>query len=534
MGPSALLREIRFSLSHLTVEPIGFLVFFGWSFANTFQSPYIYRKICQVYYAADSSVNCSFLVDGNVEDSVQMRNAEWSIFIVLSFLIPVIFADIIIGSFGDRHGRKLPLLIAIVGVGISEYGYLLTLSSISTPFWTILIFGFFAGLTGYISIIPMTCYAYLADVTEEPHLLTLRAGIYSAIQTTASGLGGFLAAAFASVLTVSIAIDVELVLLLLSCFYVLYRIPQKPGLREIERKTRKVAPIVSKTVTRSNNNNEEKKKAVGKSGFDYIAEWTKRAVELLVEGVKVLVQPREGHRRSFILISMAALVVCYTTAIETRTSGIIYSFVFRRTDDGSLAWSLRNLGLWQGFGYLMWLAGDSDALMYIANAAGLFSGLALPAVAGFLIQIVPMSEIGRVFSLFAIGADLSCLLATVIYSNIYRATVSWSASFVWFLMSGVQFIAVLAILWVHVLSRRQGMGASRVQPITSVRHAISRIGEESHANDLEMMKERERKEKSKIVRSIASVAERMESANSPSLWESSEDLRRVDRNISFY
>ena len=51
-----------------------------------------------------------------------------------------------------------------------------------------------------------------------------------------------------------------------------------------------VAPIVSKTVTRSNNNNnEEKKKAVGKSGFDYIAEWAKRAVELLVEGVKVLV-----------------------------------------------------------------------------------------------------------------------------------------------------------------------------------------------------------------------------------------------------
>ena len=49
----------------------------------------------------------------------------------------------------------------------------------------------------------MTCYAYLADVTEEPHLLTLRAGIYSAIQTAASGLGGFLAAAFASVVIIA-------------------------------------------------------------------------------------------------------------------------------------------------------------------------------------------------------------------------------------------------------------------------------------------------------------------------------------------
>ena len=42
--------------------------------------------------------------------------------------------------------------------------------------------------------IPVSCNAYLADVTEDPKLLTMRSGIFSAFQMLASVIGAFSAA----------------------------------------------------------------------------------------------------------------------------------------------------------------------------------------------------------------------------------------------------------------------------------------------------------------------------------------------------
>lgn len=40
----SVLLMVKFSLTSLTVEPIIFLVYLGWVFGNTIQSPGLYRK----------------------------------------------------------------------------------------------------------------------------------------------------------------------------------------------------------------------------------------------------------------------------------------------------------------------------------------------------------------------------------------------------------------------------------------------------------------------------------------------------------
>uniref|UniRef100_A0A1I7WJ91 MFS domain-containing protein n=1 Tax=Heterorhabditis bacteriophora TaxID=37862 RepID=A0A1I7WJ91_HETBA len=375
---------------------------------------FIYRYlICEIYYGDDNSVNCYQIANHDIEDIVQQHSAEWTLFSVVAYLIPALFSDTILGAYGDRYGRKLNILLGLAGIALSEYGYLLTLSSAATPYWTTLIFGAVSGMTGYIAMIPVSCNAYLADTTEDTDLLTIKSGIFSAFQTFGSVAGGFLAAGFADYIRIPAAIDFELLLFLIAFLYTLWRIPQKPGLQEIDRRAQVQAV---RAVTYSNNDR--------KSSVQNMKNFFNELMNLLKSGFITYTKKRPGHRRAFIFIAVLVLMLNYTTSVETRTSGLINSFVFRRTDEGSLAWTTEELGYWNGSGYLMLLFGtlsglllfkkvlklrettiiligllsstirtiiigysSNDWMMYLANAVGLFAGLIQPAVVSFLTQV---------------------------------------------------------------------------------------------------------------------------------------------------
>uniref|UniRef100_A0A914UM40 Uncharacterized protein n=1 Tax=Plectus sambesii TaxID=2011161 RepID=A0A914UM40_9BILA len=125
-------------MKHVTVEPIIFLIYLGWVFGNTLQSPGLYEKVCRMYYSDEVGVNCKDLsATHDIEDRVQSRSAQWSLYNAISYLTPAIFADTILGAYGDKHGRQVNILLGIAGIAVSEYGYMLTLSnSANTPYFT--------------------------------------------------------------------------------------------------------------------------------------------------------------------------------------------------------------------------------------------------------------------------------------------------------------------------------------------------------------------------------------------------------------
>jgi hypothetical protein len=84
--------------------------------------------------------------------------------------------------------------------------------------------------------IPVSCNAYLADITDDPELLTIRSGVFSIAQTLAQVIGG-VAAALCYGMLIAIAVDIELLMYLLAFFYTMWRIPQKPATRfELEKR----------------------------------------------------------------------------------------------------------------------------------------------------------------------------------------------------------------------------------------------------------------------------------------------------------
>ncbi|CAJ0938230.1 unnamed protein product, partial [Mesorhabditis belari] len=428
-------------------------------------------------------VDCYDINNNTIEDSVQQRSAEWTLYNSLSYLIPAIFADTLLGAYGDRNGRKINILLGITGLLVSEYGYLLTLSnSAATPYWTTTVIGVFTGFTGYVAMIPVSCYAYLADISNGPTELTLRSGIFSVLQTTASVLGGLLAGLIHDHIGISTAIDIELAFIALGFIYTLVRIPQIPGLQEIERRIR-VTTITSLSSVR---------KLRGFLG-DVVA--------LYKECIYTYRRPRVGHRRAFMFITVIVLMLTYTTQVETRTTGIgsvINNFVFRRTENGALGWDSEDLGYWNGMGYMMLIVGTifglvvfkkaldfrettliligivsstlrtiiigvavSDWMMYVANVVGMFAGLVQPAVVSFMTQVVASSEIGRTLALFGIGVDAAFILTAALYTNVYRWTViaflrSDMDAWVYFLLiAALLNNGFLAMLWVYCKQRKE-------------------------------------------------------------------------------
>jgi MFS family permease len=125
--------------------------------------------------------------DDDMEISVQRHVAEWCLFNALAYLIPALFVDIILGAYGDKYGRQINILFGICGVALSEFGFLLILSeTIHAPYYISPAFGLIAGMTGYITMLPVSSNAYLADITDNSDLLTIRAGVLSASQSLAT------------------------------------------------------------------------------------------------------------------------------------------------------------------------------------------------------------------------------------------------------------------------------------------------------------------------------------------------------------
>ena len=70
---------------------------------------------------------------------------------------------------------------------------------------------------------------------------------------------------------------------------------------------------------------------------------------------------------------------------------------------------------------------------------------------------MPNEEVGRAFSLFGIGGDFAFILTNVVYSLIYRGTVSFFPGFLFLFITFIQLLLILLMLWVHFMAIKEGV-----------------------------------------------------------------------------
>ena len=70
-------------------------------------------------------------------------------------------------------------------------------------------------------------------------------------------------------------------------------------------------------------------------------------------------------------------------------------------------------------------------------------------------QIVEPDEIGKIFAIFGIAADIAALIGSTLFSTIYYATEDMYPALIFWILVCICAILFVSVLWVHVIFARE-------------------------------------------------------------------------------
>ncbi|XP_020603497.1 solute carrier family 46 member 3-like [Orbicella faveolata] len=123
-----------------------------------------------------------------------------------------------------------------------------------------------------------------------------------------------------------------------------------------------------------------------------------------------------------------------------------------------LKWSDFSIAIFGAFiatGFYPFIGFSSNRwMMFVGGLIAVGAGIPPPCLRSIISKQVESSELGTTFALVASLEVLDTLLASIIFNNIYSATVEWLPGFCYFLMSGLNVIAIFLLTWLYMLEQR--------------------------------------------------------------------------------
>ncbi|CAB3400965.1 unnamed protein product [Caenorhabditis bovis] len=384
---------------------------------------------------------------------------------------------VVYGAYSDHRGRKLPLLIGIVSVLVSNLMNFLMYNektdlSLHYTYATAAV----AGILGDF-LLTMSCVnAYVADEFEDKIQLSYRMVVVSILFS----FGSFLSSRFVRHLIDWTSKPVVMLIAeggyLLSFVLALIILRQKPprdrnALIKYEDNTSDVSQLPIET--------EES-----------LAVLIKRSFLSLYDSAKIFVAPRDGHGRLFLYLCFGAnfldqfvwgeekgLLGTYVrlppfnwntktyasyrswrpiVQIAGMTIGVtFFKRLCKLRDTVIIVFAILSMA---GCVLMIGLA-QASWMIFASLAPGSLHGLLNPMSYTFLSCIVETDEIGKVYAVSSIAQKLAGIAQSLVLQNIYIITVDWYQGFVWLLMALIAFIAAGVYSVVHIVAKKENIGS---------------------------------------------------------------------------
>lgn len=182
-------RNHRFDMKTITVEPVMFLYMFAnFTMFLTLQA-FIYDKVCYLNFNETVCSNLNNKTFKKEEDFVQKTTSHWVLYANLSMGVPALLSVIMfVGPWGDRVGRKIPIMLSLFGSVMSTISAILNSIFMSAPLPYILIGSLLNGTCGGYLAALMSMYAYIAHVSTTANK-TVKIGILEAMIFLSATLG---------------------------------------------------------------------------------------------------------------------------------------------------------------------------------------------------------------------------------------------------------------------------------------------------------------------------------------------------------
>ncbi|XP_071476151.1 proton-coupled folate transporter-like [Diadema antillarum] len=159
---------------HVTVEIMVVLVTAALAALSAVKTQYIRQRISDTYNHAGVNLTdgdlCSSNGTGDVQEKIQEETAQWLAAIPSAAAFPEVFSTLLIGTLSEQYGRRLAILLPIVGALFNSIALLLVVY-LELPIVVLLVEILVTGFTGNIALFLAGCYSYVADITNEKQRL---------------------------------------------------------------------------------------------------------------------------------------------------------------------------------------------------------------------------------------------------------------------------------------------------------------------------------------------------------------------------
>lgn len=413
--------------SFIVVDIVFFLYKTGESMLDATTRPYLIRAVCYEMFKDESARNETTCMNLDqypiLEDYIQSLSGDYLIYYRLLLNIPAIALSLFCGSYSDRYGRKIPILLPSLG---SVFAVMLYIASNMVPEHRIaLILGGSAlqGFFGKSSVITMAVNSFVFDLSEAGDR-TRNLGKLLAMNFFGLFMGSLLSGIFQDVLDLNAALVSVVVLHGASILFTIFLVDETVERNEIEDDMNSSCELCE--VFKPSN---------------------------IKETLAVMFKPRSGNNRAIILMLFMFSLVNQTCKVGEMDINLL--FVTRSPLSWSKSWygyllsldyavmglclfiflplfsnkfmlsdvTIMMLGIGCKFVRLIW-AGfcDQSWMVFVSVAIGAMAGMITSALRSLISKAVHVDEAGKMFSLLSCGETSSKFLGTLIFVNLYSAT----------------------------------------------------------------------------------------------------------------
>ncbi|KAG1704748.1 Proton-coupled folate transporter [Nymphon striatum] len=467
----------------ITVELALFFALFCEALRGVTQQTLLVDRVCrnQIHYSDNICDNILNKTYKTQLLKVQDASLDWKMINNLLLIIPTVFMSMVIGAWSDKHGRKFPLFLPLIGGAITQallaiYSYfksapvyMLTLSLIPSS-----LFGIFIAI--------LISLSYISDITTK-HERTSRIAYLEGFSFIGYPLGTLVAGLMFKQFGFTPVFVLGLVGEIVAVIYVWSRIKETRGDMSIPLRKRM---------------------------RDFLN------CNMFVESCKTFTKKREGTKRSYIvllLISLCCFLLYYGQEPVTDNSIPFYLEGLYRQTYSEFLKDLKNVGCdssvgyfysqlmfdWDDFQYSLYQTltavfgvlinlilipvlslyfGVSDismgavgalsafvncmvfgyafsgTLYYIGKFLGLFAYNLPVVIRSFMSKIVGEDELGKVFAFVSMVESLCPVLSSLLYLYIYKLTEKGFPSGTFFIGAFFMVIAAASFLWMDIQERR--------------------------------------------------------------------------------
>lgn len=441
-------------LSYITVEPIMVLYMMAFMTTNVVEQSFFVYKACTVNHGYNETIceNINEKQYENITKEVQITVSTFHIWNnIAGHGVPIVLA-LFIGAWSDRRGRKLPLLIGLLGK--LYYSAMIVLNT-TQPHWPLEYVIYTATLpmafTGADVAIFAAAFTYLVDVSSQKNR-TMRVTIlevcYLATMPSGIALGSYL---FNKVVDKSYTIMfvINTSLMVMAFVYALARLDwqSNPNQRPFSEAPSKLLDF-----------------------FDY---------SHVTNTIITVCKKRPSNRRTY-LVMMFIMMGLYTFQRDERDMMYIYcQLVFNWTvgqfsQFRTFQSALQDVVLLLAIPLMSRVLGWRDTVIVMIGATahtvarifystatvswvfytgGVFAAvgpIVAPVIRSIVSKIVSSSEKGKAFSVLSVADNAIPLVSGVAYSTVYNAFIHIHPAAIFYLTMATQYGVFILILYIHV------------------------------------------------------------------------------------